>query len=294
MAGVSCLALALLLIWISPYAWATFHRKGAWHSSKASRPFISLFVLSNLAAVVLFGFFVRQLLRADPDYKVAGGFVYDHRIFLQKEHLQRLRNDDKLICALDHELTHYFGVEGLGIIRGDSWLSYAYPAVFALERGGFPMLQRETALLGTFSPIAMYAFSRGVISAEGTIPPGDAEADFIKTTLTAPINPNARSDASSEQGADANRGFDFGLAGIAWYVAAGNANIALSYLDDRSNGISAAEATGRASRKLESGDRSAARENQREFFITVVRYLLKESEHFRKALKNGKGAKDSP
>jgi len=191
----------------------------------------------------------------------AGGWTDEGRIVLSKGNQRRIQNTDQLILIFDHELTHLFGRSKYQKIKRDCWLSYAYPAVLALERGGFPMLQKEESL-NTAEKYPLAWYTEGVFRAGGTFPPVDPEAEFIKAVgLKLPINPEATDD-SFDPSAGANQVFDYGIAGIAWYLSAGNGDIALSYLDDRSNGIPPLEAREKALERVQLADQKHDGGNQ--------------------------------
>jgi hypothetical protein len=181
------------------------------------------------------------------------GAVEGGGIVLAKKHRDILRNTDHLTGIFNHELTHLFGRAKYQKIKRDCWLSYAYPAVLALERGGFPMLQKEESGGRKSAKERLARYTAGVICAKETAPAADPEAAFIKKVgLKEAINPDASTDGDTGiPGVKANRVFDYGIAGIAWYLSAGNGDIALSYLDDRSNGIPPLQARERALERVQ-------------------------------------------
>jgi hypothetical protein len=176
------------------------------------------------------------------------GAVKEGEIVLAQKNRDLLRNTDHLIGIFNHELTHLFGRAKYRKIKRDCWLSYAYPAVLALGRGGFPTLQKEEPGGRKSTKERLSQYTAGVMCAKETASGADPEAEFIKKAgLKEPINPDAPTDGDTGvPGVKANRVFDYGVAGIAWYLSAGNGDIALSYLDDRSNGIPPLEARERA------------------------------------------------
>jgi hypothetical protein len=180
--------------------------------------------------------------------EVAIGAVYGGKILLAGNNRDAIRSTDQLTGVFDHELTHLFGQGKYQKIRRDCWLSYAYAAVLALERGGSPTMRKEEVGNGASKKERMSWYTAGVMCAKETASGADPEAEFIKKAgLKEPINPDAPTDVGTgAPGVKSNRVFDYGVAGIAWYLAAGNGDIALSYLDDRSNGIQPLEARERA------------------------------------------------
>jgi hypothetical protein len=188
----------------------------------------------GVMTVCLIWISVHRIAAQYADVDVAGAFVADRRIVLARGNQHLIQSDALLRCVLDHELTHLFGSQGYRKINRDVWLSYAYPAVMALGRGGMPELEKE--IFGrTRDPMSM--FTEGVIDAGETRLEGDAEAELSKRLLQ-PINPDAASDGPEEKAMEANRVYDFGLAGIAWYLSGGDSDLALSYLDMRGSGLS--------------------------------------------------------
>jgi len=102
----------------------------------------------------------------------------------------------------------------------------------------------------------MFIFTQGVIDAGGTLDKDDAELelskDLRKMKLPQPINLDAASDAPEEPAMRANQIYDFGLAGIAWYLSGGDPDLALLYLDMRGSGTTSRLARARIEEIIDS------------------------------------------
>ena len=109
---------------------------------------------------------------------IAGAYTDEKGRIVLTNNKVHLRNNDELILVFDHELTHLFGQSKYRRIRRDAWLSYAYPAVLALERGGFGALQRAHEINRDFKQRLMYWFTEGAVDAALAVPSTDAETEF--------------------------------------------------------------------------------------------------------------------
>jgi hypothetical protein len=188
---------------------------------------------------------IRCVVKDEHSMNIAGAFVDGDTIVLSQSNLSMIRSDDQLVGVFDHELTHLFGASKYHKIARDAWLVRAYQAIFALERGGFPELSNET--VGD-NPMFMSMFNQGVYYAGGTFPPQNAESEFLKEALplvtSQPINPNTMNDDGADGSLVPNVAFDYGVAGVAWYLSGGNSELALTYLDNRGQGMRPDEAQG--------------------------------------------------
>jgi hypothetical protein len=158
-----------------------------------------------------------------------------------------LKSDDELLADFDHELTHLFGVSRFHKIQRDSWLAYAYQFVLVMNRGGTASVQRNMQIRKGSTNVGMYYFYQGVKDAATSLPfdqPGEAEAALMRTVneFAGAIDPDAPSDGGTLSSFEPNWSYAIGLAGVAWVTANGDCDAALKYLDDRGNGMSAADA----------------------------------------------------